>query len=374
MESALSNHSALSSLCLPHRSFSGKGIRGIASFVPHRRFSSPAATIIVARAGSSSSSHCEPSSSSSGSLNIPIEPRSSTGKFIKDVFQNQRPLFHVAVREELKLLAGERDAALDRLSRTSDSDQAVLHRRIAELKEYECQVAAEDVMYMLILHKFSEIRVPLVPKLTKCIHNGRLEPLPPKDYELESIHTPDVLEMIKEHVSTMIELRSDSSIADSCTTTEIHKSQLGQMYSSSILYGYFLKSASVRHDLDQCLGKPEHDQHHLTRRPRLGRCNLVLDRVNESQMSRPSAGQSLRSYVMGFNAETLQRCARLRSEEAMSLIERQSWGVFGDCGDDDESVVTSFSSLRRLVLEAVAFGRFLWDSEEYVDSVFKLRG
>ncbi|CAN0897983.1 UV-B-induced protein At3g17800, chloroplastic [Linum grandiflorum] len=361
MESALSsNHATLSSLSLSHRSFSGKGTRGIASFVPYRKVS-PAANF-VARAGSSSSSssssHCEPSSSSSNTgLNIPIEPRSSTGKFLKNMFQNQRPLFHVAVSEELKLLAGERDAALDRL-------------RIAELKEHECQVAAEDVMYILIVHKFTEIRVPLVPKLIKCVHNGRLEILPAKDYELESIHTPDVLEMIKEHVSTMIGLRSDSSITDSSATTEIQKSELGQMYASSILYGYFLRSASVRHGLEPCLGEPE-PEHHLVRRSRLRRCNLVLDRASELQRSR-RYGVSLRSYVMGFDAESLQRCARLRSEEAMSLIERQSCGVFGD-GDGDESIVASFSSLRRLVLEAAAFGRFLWDSEEYVDSKFKLK-
>ncbi|KAJ6729034.1 hypothetical protein OIU85_020003 [Salix viminalis] len=82
--------------------------------------------IVVARAGSSS--HCEPSSSSSSSLNTPLELRSSAGKYLSGVFQNQRQLFHVAVADELKLLADDRDSASSRMVRSTGSDEASLHR------------------------------------------------------------------------------------------------------------------------------------------------------------------------------------------------------------------------------------------------------
>ncbi|KAJ9169806.1 hypothetical protein P3X46_017957 [Hevea brasiliensis] len=341
--------------------------------------------VVVAKAGSS---HCEPSSSS---LNTPLEPRTAAGKFLSSVFQNQRELFHVAVADELKLLADDRDGAVSRMFLSSDSDEAFLHRRIAELKEHECQIAVEDIMYMLILFKFSEIRVPLVPKLSSCIYNSRLEIWPSKDWELESIHSFDILEMIREHVFTVIGLRANSSVTDCWATTEIQLLQLGQMYAASILYGYFLKSASLKHYLERCLAVP-HQDIHLNCRNVLqlqdslphDLSNLVFGHISNVQSVSSGQGSSkqdckhenLKCYVMGFDAETLQRCAKLKSKEAVNLIEKHSCALFGNDKngllENDEVILTSFSSLRRLILEAVAFGSFLWDTEEYVSSVFKL--
>lgn len=264
-------------------------------------------------------------------------------------------------------------------------------RRIAQLKVNECQIAVEDVMYMLIFFKFSEIRVPLVPKLSRCIYNSRLEIWPSKDWELESVYSFEVLEMIREHVFTVIGLRANSSVTDSWATTEIQLLQLGHVYAASVLYGYFLKSASLRHNLEWCLAVPHHDVHVCCRTmlqfpdsfPR-GLSNLVLGHITNTQSISSGQGSSkqelkrekLKGYVMGFDAETLQRCAKLKSTEALNLIEKHSCALFGDykngLEENDEVVLTSFSSLRRLVLEAVAFGSFLWDTEEYVNSVFKL--
>lgn len=80
---------------------------------------------VKARAGAS---HCEFSS-----LNSPLEPRSLVGKFLSGVLQNHRQLFHVAVEEELKLLADDRDAALARMLLCSDSDETLLHRFVSKL-------------------------------------------------------------------------------------------------------------------------------------------------------------------------------------------------------------------------------------------------
>ncbi|KAJ0111452.1 hypothetical protein Patl1_01523 [Pistacia atlantica] len=62
-------------------------------------------SLVVARAGPS---HCEFSSSP---LNTPIELNSAAGKFLSSVLQNQRQFFNVAVSDELKQLADDRDAA-----------------------------------------------------------------------------------------------------------------------------------------------------------------------------------------------------------------------------------------------------------------------
>ena len=89
----------------------------------------------------------------------------------------------------------------------------------------------------------------------------------------------------------------------------------------------------------------------------------------------------LRSYIMYLDAETLQRYATIRSREAMPLIEKQTQALFGrpdirvtDGGAlealNDEIVPITFSGLTMLVLEAVAFGSFLWDAEDYVESKY----
>jgi len=112
---------------------------------------------------------------------------------------------------------------------------------------------------------------------------------------------------------------------------------------------------------------------------------LLFGRVSNRQSVSCSQGSSnsemklepLKCYVMGFDPETLQRCAKLKSKEAVNLIESHSSALFGDektgLIENDEVILTSFSSMKRLVLEAVAFGSFLWDTEEYIDNLYKLK-
>ncbi|CAF2089692.1 UV-B-induced protein At3g17800, chloroplastic [Brassica rapa] len=329
MDTSLSHQGSLS--FLPSRRDSPRRITGgVCALLPWRRKVRYDSMVVVAAAGAGAS------------IDAPLVPRSAQGKFLSCVLMKKRPLFHFAVADLLKQLAEDKEAALSRMFLSSGSDEASLHRRIAQLKESNCQTAIEDIMYMLILYKFSEIRVPLVPKLSTCIYNGKLEVWPSKDWELESIHSRDVLELIKEHSNAVISLRVDSTLTDDLETTEIDKHHLSRVYTASILYGYFLKSASLRHQLE---------------------CSLS-----------EGITKQLRHYISGFDPKILQRCAKPRSREAKNLIEKQSLALFGPEEKEEESViVTSFSSLKRLLLEAVAFGSFLWDTEEYVDGAFKLK-
>uniref|UniRef100_A0A1J3D533 UV-B-induced protein, chloroplastic n=1 Tax=Noccaea caerulescens TaxID=107243 RepID=A0A1J3D533_NOCCA len=350
MDSCLSNQAALP--FVPSRLTRQSGDGGGGFISPARRNIRYSSMVVVAAAGQS---RCEPGSS----LNAPLEPRSAQGRFLRSVLLNKRQLFHYAAADELKQLADDREAALARMSLSSGSDEASLHRRIAQLKERYCKTAVQDIMYMLIFYKYSEIRVPLVPNLSRCIYNGRLEIWPPKDWELESIHSCDALELIKEHVSAVIGLRVNSCVTDNWAITQIQKLHLREVYAASILYGYFLKSASLRHQLE-CSLSLLHGSGYL-KSPIFG-CSF-------SQISNK---QELRHYISGFNPETLQICAKPRTEEARNLIEKQSLALFGT-EESDETIVTSFSSLKRLVLEAVAFGTFLWDTELYVDGAYKLK-
>lgn len=82
---------------------------------------------------------------------------------------------------------------------------------------------------------------------------------------------------------------------------------------------------------------------------------------------------------MSFDGETLQRYATIRSKEAVSIIEKHTEALFGRPeivvtpqgtvdSSNDVQIKISFAGLKRLVLEAVTFGSFLWDVESYVDS------
>lgn len=242
-------------------------------------------------------------------------------------------------------------------------------------------------MYLLIYYKFSEIKVPLVPKLSRCVYNGRLEILPSKDWALESLFSFEVLEIVKEHVAAVIGLRANSSVTEHWAITRISKSVLGQIYVASILYGYFLKSALLRLQLEQCVALDSKDlpvrprtslQHHGIKNLLFGHISKSMQSKSQSQSSssQEKKPENLKCYVMGFDPDTLQRCAKLKSKEATNLIESHARALFGDekAGslDPDEVILTSFSSLKRLVLEAVAFGSFLWDTEECINTVYKL--
>lgn len=228
-------------------------------------------------------------------------------------------------------------------------------------------------MYMLIFYKFSELRVHLIPPLSKCIYNNRLEILPSKDWELESIHTFEILEMIREYLTFVTGWRSDFSVTENWATTKVEQACLCQIYTASILFGYFLKSTTLRHKLEMSLVDPIDDMFmnsYMCRRQ-----NLVFDHAHNNIPTSPFDGkqerEKLSSYLTGFTPDSLAKCAQPSSKEAMNLITKHSFALFGDV-ESKRVISTSFATLKRLVLEAIAFGSFLWDAEEYVNTVYNL--
>ncbi|OAY81497.1 UV-B-induced protein, chloroplastic [Ananas comosus] len=325
----------------------------------------------------------------SRSIGTPLEPQSPEGSFLCGVLKNQPHIFPIAVEEQLEELAYQRESAFARHERSIGSEESCLHRRIAEMKDNECQIAVEDIIYMSIVHKFSEIEVPMVPKLSKLITNGELEICPSKDTSLESVHQPEILELVREHLSNILKWTRQSN------SIEIKRLQFGRHYAASIMYGYFLKSVSLRFQLElslnpiqevlplDCFANARSQNPHKKKQENSIHLDYSFDTATTSSTS-PRSGSdlrlkasALRGYVMGFDSKVLQLCAKLRSREAVSVIEKHTWALFGD-GEDKEAesnevVRVSPSGLKRLVLEAVAFGSFLWDVENYVDSVYKLK-
>ncbi|KAH9292633.1 hypothetical protein KI387_042178, partial [Taxus chinensis] len=275
--------------------------------------------------------------------------------------------------------------------------------KIAELKANECQTAAEEVIYMLIVQKFLHLNIPMVPKLVSCMENGRVDSWLPKDEELESIHSSDMLEMIREHLTRILGRRGKMNFVDNRTITQIDRLTLGRVYAASIMYSYFLRRACQRYQLEvnlEIVYAPLFDGNDLN-----GHL-LDLGESNFFSRSKHSAGEAtdsvplvdpsmsylvetrtkprqLRGYIMSFDADSLKRCATMRTKESANIVEKHAEALFGrpvtHIAEDgavtiasDDAIRLTYSSLRRLVLEATAFGSFLWDVESYVDSIYSL--
>uniref|UniRef100_A0A1D1XJ86 UV-B-induced protein At3g17800, chloroplastic n=1 Tax=Anthurium amnicola TaxID=1678845 RepID=A0A1D1XJ86_9ARAE len=322
------------------------------------------------------------------SVGTPLVPESPAGKFLSGILNDHPHVFHVAAAEQLEDLALQRESAVARRDHSLGSAESHLHERIAEITQKECQIAVEEVMYMSIVHRFYEIEVPMVPCLTTFL--GRtLDIWPSEEKGLVSIHSSEVLEMVREHLSNILGRTGTFDVSANESKTQIKRLQLGRIYAASIIYGYFLKSVCLRHHLEYnfTLTSRDFPLNYLIQMPHMKylKCkseqNVATPAYPKDVMPssysamRARKVKKLRSYVMGFDPSTLQICAKLKSREAANLIEKHSRALFLEhevLNLEDEVVPVFYSSMKRLVLEAVAFGSFLWDAERYVDSVYSL--
>ncbi|XP_076889654.1 UV-B-induced protein At3g17800, chloroplastic-like isoform X2 [Bidens hawaiensis] len=308
----------------------------------------------------------------------PLQLESPIGQFLSQILASHPHLLPAAVEQQLEQLQTDREAQEQNEEPSAATTDIVLYKRIAEVKANERREALEEILYALVVQKFVDANVSLTPSVTPTPPTG-----PTHDDKLELLHSPEALEMIQNHLALILGNRG----GDMSSIAEISKLRVGQVYAASVMYGYFLKRVDQRFQLEKTTKiLPEG-------------ISDVQQRVSEddqvppthpevtSWAEAPSSGgfgqafkpSRLRSYVMSFDAESLQRYATIRSKEAVRIIEKHTEALFGKPeivitpegtvdSSKDEVIKISFGGLRRLVLEAVTFGSFLWDVESYVDS------
>ncbi|ONK71754.1 uncharacterized protein A4U43_C04F12020 [Asparagus officinalis] len=324
---------------------------------------------------------------SSGEGQSPIAPlqcESPTGQLLSQIIQTHPHLLPAAIDQQLELLQSDRDA--QKKETPPKSQDLLLYRRIAEVKNKERQRTLEEIIYCFIIHKFTENNISMIPSLSPSYPTGQVDSWPNQEQKLEAVHSPDALEMIQSHLNLVI---GEKFVGPLSSMVEISKLKLGKLYAASIMYGYFLKRVDQRYQLERSM---------KTLPPRITdprvlenlKPNPLWDMESMVQIS-PDGDTSepldsdepyrLRSYVMYLDAETLQKYATIRSKEAISLIEKQTQALFGrpdiriaEDGSldtsNDELVSITFAGLTMLVMEAVTFGSFLWDAESYVESKY----
>jgi len=341
-----------------------------------------------------------PDSSGSSAPIAPLQMESPIGQFLSQILISHPHLVPAAVEQQLEQLQTDRDSEKKEEPSASGTD-LVLYRRIAEVKAIERRKALEEILYALVVQKFMDANVSLIPTIappSSSDTSGQVDIWPSQDEKLEELHSPEAYEMIQNHLALILGNRA----GDSTSVAQISKLRVGQVYAASVMYGYFLKRVDQRFQLEKTMKilPNASDEEESNIQPAVGgdmRPNgeevsyQAASSHPEAEVSSWGGGISpggfghglkasrLRTYVMSFDGETLQRYATIRSKEAVSIIEKHTEALFGRPeivitpqgtvdSSKDELIKISFGGLKRLVLEAVTFGSFLWDVESYVDS------
>ncbi|XP_020080585.1 UV-B-induced protein At3g17800, chloroplastic-like isoform X2 [Ananas comosus] len=331
----------------------------------------------------------------SGEGQMPIAPlqfESPTGQLLSQIMQSHPHLLQATIDQQLERLQSDRDSQKDEAS-LSPQD-LLLYRRIAEVKDKERKRALEEIIYCFIVQKFIENDISMIPTISSNSHPAsQIDSWPNQEEKLEKVHSPHALEMIQSHLTLIL---GERIVGPLNTIVHISKLKLGKLYAASIMYGYFLKRVDERYQLERTmktLPKSRTEKKSilddmkpnpfwdLESMVQISPSDEDDDDGSDGGDEESNKSYRLRSYVMYLDAETLQRYATIRSKEAISLIEKQTQALFGrpdirvaDDGSidakNDEMVAVTFSGLTMLVLEAVAFGSFLWVAEGYVESKY----
>ncbi|KAJ0533925.1 hypothetical protein HanOQP8_Chr09g0320901 [Helianthus annuus] len=279
----------------------------------------------------------------------PLQLESPIGQFLTQILVSHPHLVPSAVdQQQLEQLQTDRDAQEQNEEPSTETTDLVLYKRIAEVKANERKKALEEIFCALVVRKFMDANVSLVPSIT---------PSPPtypaQDDKLELLHSPEALEMIQNHLALILGNRA----GEASSIAEISKLRVSQVYAASVMYGYFLKRVDQLEKSTKVL--PE-----------------GIDRADSNIRQQASGDERVPSShpksLLGQQSNT----GGFDKKEAVSIIEKHTEALFGKPEivitpvdfSKDEVIKISFGGLRRLVLEAVTFGSFLWDVESYVDS------
>ncbi|MCE7766563.1 DUF760 domain-containing protein, partial [Pseudomonas putida] len=82
----------------------------------------------------------------------------------------------------------------------------VLYRRIAEVKANDRKKALEEILYALVVQKFMDANVSLVPAISppSSEPSGRVDTWPSQDDKFEHLHSAEANEMIQNHLALIL--------------------------------------------------------------------------------------------------------------------------------------------------------------------------
>jgi hypothetical protein len=245
-------------------------------------------------------------------------------------------------------------------------------------------VVIEEILYLIVAHSFLELHITMLPCSSSYKEQLRsIETMPRQEKELMSIHSDEAQAMVWEHISFILGNEASSQSVINGVTVQISMIDMGSVYASSAAYGYFVRRVDEKFQIEKAMNasfpyssestQPKESKNFAERVSILSGMMGGMHDEDAMDSTCDRKLNPLRNYVMSFDLETLYKSATLRSIEMANVIEKQAEALFGQIEmqsptGKDEAMIITLSGFERLVLEAVAFGSFLWDAETYVDS------
>eukprot|EP00931_Biecheleriopsis_adriatica_P048861 TRINITY_DN28233_c0_g1_i1.p1 TRINITY_DN28233_c0_g1~~TRINITY_DN28233_c0_g1_i1.p1 ORF type:complete len:433 (-),score=107.12 TRINITY_DN28233_c0_g1_i1:52-1320(-) len=298
-------------------------------------------------------------------------------------------LFDSTVEEELEALQTEKESEEMQKEAFEDAkeDTLVLRRRIEEVKMSERTRIVTELLYLKVCRKFQQLQVPLIPALKEGgdvkFGNIDLKGL------TTDIYSKDALELVRDHLFRIIGQQGNPSFMGGMGVVQIALFQAGQVYAMSAMFGYYLRRVDARYQLEKLAGN-------------FGAWGDKAPETTGNPFSEDQgAADSLKAYISTFGPDEVQSMWAVTSAEAQMAMESQVTALFGDLRalkeklvkalgmvsspeeatmkleqaikkNEVESLKITSDDLRRLVLEAVAYGSLLNDSEKQVDTIYEL--
>lgn len=315
----------------------------------------------------------------------PAEMRSGSGQKLVWLMKENPLLVDDALEQELNRLGEEQREAAEAEQRAAGkpkTDALVLRQRANEVRAKDRCLAVSELMYLMVCRELQKVGAPPVKPMRDggWVSLGALFNLKSLTSDIYSV---DALELVKEHLfkAVISQGKPGEPIEINSAVYGMQLAQVGlftcaQIYAMSVLFGYFLRRMERRFSLEKMMS------------------SMSLPEFGESESKR-----TLKDYIKSFDPTQLQQEGVL-TREAQLATEAQVAALFGDLkklqaqlvdfvgppdplmSSDDvtkkienaiqmghiPSVKISMADLRRLVLEAVAFGALLKDSEGDVEA------
>ncbi|KAL9675980.1 hypothetical protein QQ045_004191 [Rhodiola kirilowii] len=298
-----------------------------------------------------------------GGLYTPLRMKTPAGMYLSEfVQQPDNKVFSAAVEDQLRRLSDDRHKASQLMDSASISNrpEGELYKKIAERMIQETKVEVEETMYMLICRRFYKAGVHMLPRISDCMVQGRLE-LSSSIYshgQLERILRPEALELVKRHVTRVTGLDADSNIKDYPELSPMHPDYIDLAYDCQLMNGHFFRSASFRYALEKIFAKSTDSKPDGGIKPKAKRVG------------------TFKSYTRKYPTDFQVKLCAPTSNEAVNMMNKHLEALFSQFKASFSAtkglVMTSPGSIWRLALEGFAFGTFLWDAEYFVSKFYEL--
>lgn len=330
----------------------------------------------------------------------PAQVHSGQAQVALHLLKEDPSLFDGSVDSELQKLSEQKEeeqrqkAELEKAS-ISDKDALVLRHRMDEVRQNERAAIVKELLYLKVCRRFQQLGVPMLPSLQGG-GDFQFGVIDLKGLTTD-VYTGDAVELVKEHLFRLISQNiGPAPLMGRVVVLKMPLFEAGQIYAMSCLFGYSLRNADQRLQLEKLAGNFGTWDEPVASE---GISHLADDKP--IRLKNESGTESLKKYLSTFGPEEVQRMLSISTMEARKVMELQISALFGDLramkeqfmnilgqvsspeeaqmrmvqaieNDEVESIKFTSQDLTRLVLEAVAYGSLLKDAEKQVNIVYDL--